>query len=181
VSGTSQFGANSGHAIAVYDLNGDGSMTKAYAYGIIGYPQTSAMVTTAYAGEDGYVYIYLPYNYTPGGISVLKDRPGQTAPLTTTNSGYSEVFTPAAPLAQYCICSTIADQYGTLYYKNDSCYMMAITSKIESLEITQYPTITENEDGTLTVDGLKAVTKLRNGEERDVSKYVSVTKNEQTG
>lgn len=181
VSGTSQFGANSGHAIAVYDLNGDGSMTKAYAYGIIGYPQTSAMVTTAYAGEDGYVYIYLPYNYTPGGISVLKDRPGQTAPLTTTNSGYSEVFTPAVPLAQYCICSTIADQYGTLYYKNDSCYMMAITSKIESLEITQYPTITENEDGTLTVDGLKAVTKLRNGEERDVSKYVSVTKNEQTG
>ena len=181
VSGTSQFGANSGHAIAVYDLNGDGSMTKAYAYGIIGYPQTSAMVTTAYAGEDGYVYIYLPYNYTPGGISVLKDRPGQTAPLTTTNSGYSEVFTPVSPLAQYCICSTIADQYGTLYYKNDSCYMMAITSKIESLEITQYPTITENEDGTLTVDGLKAVTKLRNGEERDVSKYVSVTKNQQTG
>lgn len=181
VSGTSQFGANSGHAIAVYDLNGDGSMTKAYAYGIIGYPQTSAMVTTAYAGEDGYVYIYLPYNYTPGGISVLKDRPGQTAPLTTTDSGYSEVFTPVSPLAQYCICSTIADQYGTLYYKNDSCYMMAITSKIESLEITQYPTITENEDGSITVDGLKAVTKLKNGEERDVSKYVSVTKNEQTG
>ena len=181
VAGTSQFGANSGHAIAVYDLNGDGSMTKAYAYGIIGYPQTSAMVTTAYAGEDGYVYIYLPYNYTPGGISVLKDRPGQTAPLTTTNSGYSEVFTPAAPLAQYCICSTIADQYGTLYYKNDSCYMMAITSKIESLEITQYPTITENEDGSITVDGLKAVTKLKNGEERDVSNYVSVVKNEETG
>lgn len=181
VSGTSQFGAKSGHAIAVYDLNGDGSMTKAYAYGIIGYPQTSAMVTTAYSAEDGSVYIYLPYNYTPGGISVLKDKPGQTAPVTTTGSGYSEVFTPAAPLAQYCICSTIADQYGTLYYKNDSCYMMAITSKIESLEITQYPTITENEDSTLTVDGLKAVTKLRNGEERDVSKYVSVTKNEQTG
>ena len=181
VAGTSQFGANSGHGIAVYNLNGDGSMTQAYVYPIVGYPQTSAMVSTAYSAEDGSVYIYLPYNYTPGGISVLKDKPGQTAPVTTTGSGYSEVFTPAAPLAQYCICSTIADQYGTLYYKNDSCYMMAITSKIESLEITQYPTITENEDGTLTVDGLKAVTKLRNGEERDVSKYVSVTKNEQTG
>ena len=181
VAGTSQFGANSGHGIAVYNLNGDGSMTQAYVYAIVGYPQTSAMVTTAYAGEDGYVYIYLPYNYTPGGISVLKDRPGQTAPLTTTNSGYSEVFTPVGPLAQYCICSTIADQYGTLYYKNDSCYMMAITSKIESLEITQYPTITENEDGSITVDGLKAVTKLKNGEERDVSNYVSVVKNEETG
>ena len=181
VSGTSQFGAKSGHAIAVYELNGDGSMTKAYAYGIIGYPQTSAMVSTAYSAEDGSVYIYLPYNYTPGGISVLKDKPGQTAPVTTTGSGYSEVFTPVGPLAQYCICSTIADQYGTLYYKNDSCYMMAITSKIESLEITQYPTITENEDGSITVDGLKAVTKLKNGEERDVSNYVSVVKNEETG
>ena len=181
VAGTSQFSANSGHGIAVYNLNGDGSMTQAYVYAIVGYPQTSAMVTTAYAAEDGYVYIYLPYNYTPGGISVLKDRPGQTAPLTTTGSGYSEVFTPVSPLAQYCICSTIADQYGTIYYKNDSCYMMAITSKIESLEITQYPTITENEDGSITVDGLKAVTKLKNGEERDVSNYVSVVKNEETG
>lgn len=181
VAGTSQFSANSGHGIAVYNLNGDGSMTQAYVYAIVGYPQTSAMVSTAYSAEDGSVYIYLPYNYTPGGISVLKDKPGQTAPVTTTGSGYSEVFTPVSPLAQYCICSTIADQYGTLYYKNDSCYMMAITSKIESLEITQYPTITENEDGTLTVDGLKAVTKLKNGEERDVSNYVSVVKNEETG
>ena len=181
VAGTSQFGANSGHGIAVYNLNGDGSMTQAYVYAIVGYPQTSAMVTTAYSAEDGSVYIYLPYNYTPGGISVLKDKPGQTAPVTTTGSGYSEVFTPVGPLAQYCICSTIADQYGTIYYKNDSCYMMAITSKIESLEITQYPTITENEDGSITVDGLKAVTKLKNGEERDVSNYVSVVKNEETG
>lgn len=181
VAGTSQFGANSGHGIAVYNLNGDGSMTQAYVYAIVGYPQTSAMVSTAYSAEDGSVYIYLPYNYTPGGISVLKDKPGQTAPVTTTGSGYSEVFTPAGSLAQYCICSTIADQYGTIYYKNDSCYMMAITSKIESLEITQYPTITENEDGSITVDGLKAVTKLKNGEERDVSNYVSVVKNEETG
>ena len=173
VAGTSQFGANSGHGIAVYNLNGDGSMTQAYVYAIVGYPQTSAMVSTAYSAEDGSVYIYLPYNYTPGGVSVLKDKPGQTAPVTTTGSGYSEVFTPASPLAQYCICSTIADQYGTIYYKNDSCYMMAITSKIESLEITQYPSI--------TVDGLKAVTKLKNGEERDVSNYVSVVKNEETG
>ena len=181
VAGTSQFGANSGHGIAVYNLNGDGSMTQAYVYAIVGYPQTSAMVSTAYSAEDGSVYIYLPYNYTPGGISVLRDKPGQTAPVTTTGSGYSEVFTPVGSLAQYCICSTIADQYGTIYYKNDSCYMMAITSKIESLEITQYPTITENEDGSITVDGLKAVTKLKNGEERDVSNYVSVVKNEETG
>ena len=182
VSGNAQFGDNSGHTIAVYDLNSDGSMTKAYAYALIGYPQTSAMVTTAYASTDGYVYIYLPYNATPCGVSVLKDRKGQTAPLTTTDSGYSEVFTPVGVLAQYGICSTVADEYGTIYYKNDSCYVMAITSKIESLEIAQYPvSITENEDGTVKADGLKVVTKLKNGEERDVTNYVTVAKNEETG
>ena len=180
VSGDSQFGQNSGHAIAVYDLNSDGSMTLAYTYAIMGYPQTSAMVTTAYAAEDGYVYIYLPYNHTPGGVSVLKDRKGQTEPLTTTDAGYSEVFTPVSPLAQYCICSTIADEYGTIYYKNDSCYVMAITSKIESLEIEELPTAyTENEDGIYTAEGLKAVTMLANGLERDVTDYVTVAKDEE--
>ncbi len=176
VSGTSQFGANSGHAIGVYDLNDDGSMTQAYAYAILGYPQTSAMVTTGYADEDGYVYIYLPYNYTPGGVSVLKDRKGQTEPLTTTDSGYSEVFTPVSPLAQYCICSTIADEYGTLYYKNDSCYMMAITSKVESIEVTEEPTSITEKNGTITAEGLKVVSNLKNGEQRDISDYVELSK-----
>ena len=176
IAGTSQFGANSGHAIGVYDLNEDGSMTQAYAYAILGYPQTSAMVTTGYVDEDGYVYIYLPYNYTPGGVSVLKDKKGQTEPLTTTDSGYSEVFTPVSPLAQYCICSTIADEYGTLYYKNDSCYMMAITSKVESIEVTEEPTSITEKNGTITAEGLKVVSNLKNGERRDISDYVKVTK-----
>ena len=176
IAGTSQFGANSGHAIGVYDLNEDGSMTQAYAYAILGYPQTSAMVTTGYVDKDGYVYIYLPYNYTPGGVSVLKDRKGQTEPLTTTDSGYSEVFTPVSPLAQYCICSTIADEYGTLYYKNDSCYMMAITSKVESIEVTEEPTSITEKNGTITAEGLKVVSNLKNGERRDISDYVKVTK-----
>ena len=176
ISGKSQFGANSGHAIGVYDLNDDGSMTQAYAYAIVGYPQTSAMVTTGYADEDGYVYIYLPYNYTPGGVSVLKDKKGQTEPLTTTDSGYSEVFTPVSPLAQYCICSTIADEYGTLYYKNDSCYMMAITSKVESIKVTEEPTSITESNGTVTAEGLKVVSNLKNGEQRDISDYVKVTK-----
>ncbi len=176
IAGTSQFGANSGHAIGVYDLNADGSMTQAYAYAILGYPQTSAMVTTGYVDEDGYVYIYLPYNYTPGGVSVLKDKKGQTEPLTTTDSGYSEVFTPVGSLAQYCICSTIADEYGTLYYKNDSCYMMAVTSKIESIEVTEQPTSVTESNGTIKAEGLKVVSNLKNGEKRDITDYVKVTK-----
>ena len=151
-------------------------MTQAYAYATVRYPQTSAMVTTGSAHEDGYVYIYLPYNYTPGGVSVLKDKKGQTEPLTTTDSGYSEVFTPVSPLAQYCICSTIADEYGTLYYKNDSCYMMAITSKVESIKVTEEPTSITESNGTVTAEGLKVVSNLKNGEQRDISDYVKVTK-----
>ncbi len=176
VSGNGQFTSFSGHAINVYDLNDDGSMTLAYSYDIMGYPQTSAMLTTAYEEDTGYVYIYLPYNYTPGGISVLKDQPGQTEALTTTDEGYSEVFTPLSPLSQYCICSTIADEYGTIYYKNDSAYMMAITSKILSIEVTEEGTITVNGDGSLTGTGFTVVSNLANGLSRDISDYVTFTK-----
>lgn len=181
VAGMSQFGDFSGHGIAVFDLHEDGTMTNAYVYDIKGYPQTSAMVTTAYTDEqEGYVYIYLPYNTTPGGVSVLKDKKGQTEPLTTTDQGYSEVFTPVAPLSQYCICSTIADEYGTIYYKNDSCYTMALTSKIESIAVTKQPTSTyRNEDGSWTLNGLQVAANLKNGLQRDITPYVTVTKNEE--
>ena len=75
VSGSKgQFSQNGGHCIEVIDLDtATGEMSYAYSYGIIGYPQTSAMVSTAYVDKDfdgdgagdGYVFIYLPYNYTP--------------------------------------------------------------------------------------------------------------------
>lgn len=183
VAGTSQFGDFSGHGISVFDLNEDGSMTNAYVYDIKGYPQSSAMVTTAYADEqDGYVYIYQTYNTTPGGISVLKDKKGQTEPITTTDAGYSEVFTPVSPLSQYCLASVIADEYGTIYYKNDSCYTIALTSRIESIEITQEPTgYRRNEDGTWTAEGLTVAANLKNGLQRDVTDYTVITESEETG
>ena len=174
VSGTSQFGANSGHGIAVYTLEDSGEMTQAYVYDIVGYPQTSAMVSVGYVtDEDDSVYIYLPYNYTPGGISVLKDKPGQTKPVTTTGTGYSEVFTPKSPLAQYCICSTIADSTGTIYYKNDSCYMMAISSKLMSLSASDDFAFNVEKDGTVTVTRGQVVANLKNGLTRDVSNYLT--------
>ncbi len=170
VSGDSQFGANSGHGIAVYTLEDSGEMTQAYVYDIVGYPQTSAMVSVGYVtDEDDSVYIYLPYNMSPGGISVLKDKPGQTAPVTTTSEGYSEVFTPKAPLAQYAICSVIADSTGTLYYKNDSCYMMAISSKLLSLSASDDFAFNVEKDGTVTVTRGQVVVNLKNGLTRDVS------------
>ena len=178
-----QFSQNGGHCIEVIDLDVEsGEMSYAYSYGIVGYPQTSAMVSTAYVDKDfdgdgagdGYVFIYLPYDYTPGGISVLMDRPGQTEPKTATDSGYSEIFTPESPLAQYCICSTIADSTGTIYYKNDSCYMMAITSKILSIEVRENPEKMSYKVGeTFDASGMKVVAKLANGLERDITNYVT--------
>lgn len=175
VAGTSQFGASSGHGIAVYSLEEDGEMTQAYVYDILGYPQTSAMVSVGYVNdEDDSVYIYLPYNMTPGGISVLKDAPGQTAPIATTGEGYSEVFTPVSPLNQYCICSTIADSYGTIYYKNDSCYVMAISSKLVSLGITEDLEYTyDSATNKLTVTQGSIFVTMKNGLTRDVSDYVT--------
>ena len=41
--------------------------------------------------------------------------------------GYAPVlWTPAGAQAQYAICTPIADEYGTLYFKNDSAYLMAV-------------------------------------------------------
>lgn len=176
ISGPGGLTGGGGHAVGVYDLKEDGSMEQAYTYATKGYPQTSAMVTTAYSAEDESVYIYLPYNALPGGVVALKDKKGQTAPQTITDSDSSEIFTPAGALSQYCIGSVIADQYGTLYYKNDSCYIMAITSKIESIEVTKEPGSIAESDGTITAEGLKVVSNLKNGEQRDITDYVKLSK-----
>lgn len=177
--GTSGNGGNfsgKGFCIAVYELQEDGSMVQAYTYEMPGYPQTSAMVSVGYVtDEDDSVYIYLPYNMTPGGISVLKDAPGQTEPIATTGEGYSEVFTPVSPLSQYCICSAIADSYGTIYYKNDSCYMMAISSKLLSLNITEDMEYSyDSATGKLTVTQGSIFVTLKNGLTRDVSDYITL-------
>ena len=138
VSVSSQFVAYSGHNITVIDLK---SMSIAYCVETKGYPQTSGLLTTGY--DDGYVYIYFIDNFTPGTLRVLKDKPGQTsAELVDDEDGKTvayALFTPGEKQAQYAICSPIADKYGTLYFKNDSGYLMALTNKVKKVEITSGP------------------------------------------
>lgn len=148
VSGSSQFTAYSGHNITVIDLT---SWKIAYRVETKGYPQTSGLLTTAYENVDGYTYVYFIDNFTPGVLRVLKDKPGQTEPVLTEKEVYVEdgvgkekmtapvLFEPAGHQAQYAICSPIADQYGTLYFKNDSGYLMALTNAVESVKITSGP------------------------------------------
>lgn len=116
VAGKSQF-SSSGHSYKVIDVE---TMTEIYSVEIPGYVQTSALLSTAYVEETGKVYIYVTYNYLPGGIYVIEDSAGQTTP-----NGY-HLFTPIGKFSQYCICSLVCDKDGTIYYKNDSCYLMAI-------------------------------------------------------
>ena len=182
VAGTSQFGQYSGHNITVIDLN---SWSIAYSVRTQGYPQTSGLISTAYEAETGTVNVYFFDNYTPGKMRMITDKPGQTkaSPITvekytaggTTTSydtGYV-LFTPYGDQSQYCICSPIADEYGTLYYKNDSAYMMAVGSTISSLEITKDPDKTTYSVGEVfDPAGMKVEAVYANGARRDVTAYV---------
>ena len=173
VSGDGQFTAYSGHHIAVLDLN---SWSVAYTATTQGYPQTSGLLSTN--TEDGSVNVYFMDNYTPGVMRVINDSAGQTALKGgITENGQSNcapvVFKPEGPLAQYCISSPVVDEYGTLYFKNDSGNLIALTSAVKELKIITMPTVTKGDDGDYTAEGGKIVVVLANGMERDVTDLVT--------
>lgn len=175
VSGSGQFTEYSGHSITVIDLSG--AMSIAYRADTQGYPQTSGLLTTGY---DNYNYIYFLDNYTPGTLRVLRDKEGQTKADYTTIERVGEteqtyttayaLFTPAGEQAQYCICSPIVDENGTLYFKNDSGYLMAYGSAVEKLTLESAPTKTHYEAGDkFDTTGLKVTATYANGVTRDVT------------
>ena len=178
VSGTSQFGAYSGHSITVVDL---ASHTIAYRVQTQGYPQTSGILTTAYEEKPGgYVYVYFIDNYTPGKIRVLRDKAGQTqAEYVTKENGVDTpyvLFTPSRKDAQYALCSPIVDSYGVMYFKNDSAGLMAFGPSA-TLEITHQPNRTQYQAGEVfDPTGMQVELVYANGLRRDVTKYVQWSK-----
>lgn len=179
VSGNSQFGQYSGHGIAVLDL---GTMTMAYYIPTQGYPQTSGILTRGYEQESGKVYVYFFDNFTPGKLRVISDQPGQTAMAeetdeslngTTYKTGYV-LFTPSGAQSQYALCNPIVDEYGTLYFRNDSNYMMALGATISKLEVTRMPDKTTYQEGEVfDPTGMEVTATYANGKTRDVTRYVS--------
>ena len=183
VAGTSQFTPYSGHNITVIDLP---NWSIAYQVQTKGFPQASGVLTNGYEDSDGYVYVYYIDNYTPGQIRVIKDKPGVTAVVgpvteTYTNKGQTYtyscapvLFTPSGSQAQYAICTPVVDDEGTLYFKNDSAYLMAVGSRIESLEIAKQPDKTVYKVGeSFDPAGMKVVANLANGLKRDVTDYIT--------
>lgn len=186
VSGISQFGMYSGHNITVIDLN---EWKIAYSVPTQGYPQTSAVLTTAYDKGDGSVYIYMFDNFTPGKLRVLCDRPGAAEPVNGTNTenyynpsnGNTEtyqtpqvLFTPYDAQAQYCICTPVVDADGFVYFKNDSAYLMVLGCQIEKLEVAKNPDKTSYKVGeTFDATGMQVIAHYSNGAKKDVTKYLT--------
>lgn len=179
VSGTGQFTQYSGHNITVIDLE---NWKIAYSVKTQGYPQTSGLLTTAYEENNGYVYVYFFDNYTPGTLRVLRDKAGQTKAdyLTKESSSGSSywtpyaLFTPFDKQAQYAICSPIADSDGTIYFKNDSGYLMAFGRSIKKIEVTKQPDKTQYNAGDIfDKTGMVVTATLSDGTTRDVTDMVS--------
>ena len=179
VCGTAQFGAYSGHNLTVIDL---AAMSVAYSVPTQGYPQTSGILTTAYDKGDGTVYVCFFDNYTPGKLRVLCDRAGQTAPLLTTRETANGtpldtayvLFTPDGEQAQYAICSPVIDADGTIYFKNDSGYLMALGSVPTALTVTTPPSKTDYRVGEVfDPSGMTVTAAYANGTTRDVTNRLS--------
>lgn len=174
VSGVGQFKAYEGHCIAVIDL---ASWSIAYTCPTKGYPQTSGLLTNAYE-KTGKVYIYFFENYSPGTLRIICDSPGQTQLLSIKDgspiSEAEDLFTPRGAQRQFALCSPIVDEYGTIYFKNDSGYMMALGSTISGIEVTELPTKRLYSAGEVfDPQGMKVVAHYKNGLDRDITKYVS--------
>ena len=183
VSGSSQFGAYSGHSITVLDLN---CWKIAYSVPTQGYPQTSGLLTTAYEKESKSVYVYFFDNFTPGKLRMISDKPGQTKAVEVTVEEYSQggktkscdaakvMFTPTGNHAQYALCSPVVDEYGTIYFKNDSAYLMAVGSAVEKIEVVTKPKKTQYQAGEkFDASGMKVVASYCNGMTRDVTEYIT--------
>jgi hypothetical protein len=140
-----------------------------------GYPQTSGLLTKA---DNGIVYVYFFDNMTPGKLRVLQDRPGATSPTITTVEGgrptaYA-LFTPTGDHAQYAICSPIVDEYGTVYFKNDSAHLLAFGNTVAELVVTAMPTKTAYLAGeSFDPSGMQITAVYANGKTRDVTDYVT--------
>ena len=186
VTGAKNLTAYAGHNVTVIDLE---KKEIAYCVPTRGYPQTSGLLTTAYEASDGYSYVYFIENYTPGILRVIKDKKGQTGPVyDSDNAGilgedkqsvkYADtLFTPRGEQAEYAICSPIVDEYGTMYFKNDSSHMMALGSKVQSIEVTKMPDKTNYDSGEVfDPSGMVVTATLANGMKRDVTQYVDYSK-----
>lgn len=160
-----------GYGIAVIDLD---SFEIAYTAKTKGYPQTSGL---GVVNKDGYNYVYFSENAENGAIRFVKDKKGVTKVLDPQIEGSTEyapsLFTPTGAQAQYAVADLVADENGTIYFKNDSGYIMAVGSEVEKLVVENAKTVCK-EGEAYDVSDLKVYAVLKNGVKKDVTKDVTI-------
>ncbi|MGI6721996.1 MAG: PQQ-binding-like beta-propeller repeat protein [Anaerovoracaceae bacterium] len=82
-------------------------------------------------GNDGRLCLYATYNKKPGGLYYV-DMDADS--LTVEQSGVT--FLPQH--SEYCISQVTTDGEGTLYYKNDSLYVMAVKAGYNTAAISGF-------------------------------------------
>lgn len=99
------------------------TLEQLYVVALKAYPQGSALMSTAYYETEGKLYFYTTYNGKPGGISMIKVDPTKN---TSDGAELIEIY-EAEGYEQFCITSLICGPDGTIYYKNDSCNVFALS------------------------------------------------------
>ncbi len=103
----------SGKTIDVYNLS-DLSRDAVSPVNMPAYPQAEFLIRK---NNDSSLDIYSSYNAHPGGICHVN--------INGNNKSVDKnFFVPAN--SQFCTSPLICDDSGTIYYKNDSCYLMAV-------------------------------------------------------
>lgn len=167
----SGWGNYKGSAIAVIDLD---SFEIAYKAETKGYPQTSGL---GVVNKDGYNYVYFTENASAGAIRYVKDKKGVTevldAQIVNGKKTAPSLFTTTGAQAQFAIADLVADENGTIYFKNDSGYIMAVGSEVEKLVTENAKTVCK-EGEKYPADGIKVYAVLKNGVKKDVTKDVTI-------
>lgn len=160
-----------GYGIAVIDLD---SFEIAYTATTKGYPQTTGLGAV---NENGYNYVYFTENAMAGAIRYVKDKKGVTevldAQIVDGKKTAPSLFTPSGAQAQYAIADLVADENGTIFFKNDSGYIMAVGSEVEKLVTENAKTVCKEGDAYDASD-LKVYAVLKNGVKKDVTDYVTM-------
>lgn len=167
----SGWGNYKGSAIAVIDLD---SFEIAYKAETKGYPQTSGL---GVVNKDGYNYVYFTENASAGAIRYVKDKKGVTevldAQIVNGKKTAPSLFTTTGAQAQFAIADLVADENGTIYFKNDSGYIMAVGSEVEKLVTENAKTVCK-EGEAYDASDLKVYAVLKNGVKKDVTDYVTI-------
>lgn len=117
----------SGGGLDVFDAN---TLEKLYSVDMGGISQSTPVVCSAFASEENQntVYVYVCLNNATGAVVCIKDFEGNTEPIIQ--------YQWTAPKTQYCTHSMVVDQYGTMYYKNDSRGFWALSSAFDATDVT---------------------------------------------